>query len=138
MKNKLKIALASPEIKLCVPDYNARICAECARSADASGADIIVFPELTLTGATAGDLYFQELLLDAAEDALASYIELTTELSVMSFIGLPVRDGDAVYNAVVCVSEGEIIGITASGEQSRHFAPAPKNTVLKSESGWKL
>lgn len=135
MKNKLKIALASPEIKLCVPDYNARICAECARSADASGADIIVFPELTLTGATAGDLYFQELLLDAAEDALASYIELTTELSVMSFIGLPVRVDGAVYNAVACVSEGEIIGITASGEQSRHFTPSPKNTVKVSFAG---
>ncbi len=129
MKNKIKIASASPEIKLCNPEYNARVCAECARLADGEGADIIVFPELVLTGATAGDLFFQELLLDSAESALELYIKETAELTVMSFIGLPVRADGVTYNAVACISEGEIIGITASGEMSRHFTPSPKQSV---------
>lgn len=128
MKNKIKIASASPEIKLCVPEYNARVCAECAKLADKEGADIIVFPELVLTGATAGDLFFQELLLDAAESALELYIKETAELAVMSFIGLPVRYDGVTYNAVACVSEGEIIGITASGESTRQFSPSPKES----------
>ena len=62
MKNKIKIAVSSPEIKLCTPEYNARVCAEAARAADASGADVIVFPELTLSGATAGDLFRFDIL----------------------------------------------------------------------------
>lgn len=129
MTNRIKIAAASPEIKLCNPEYNARVCAECARLADAEGADVIVFPELNLTGATAGDLFFQELLLDAAESALELYIKETAELTVMSFIGLPVHTGGVTYNAVACVSEGEIIGITVSGESARHFVPSPQKSV---------
>lgn len=137
MKNRIKIAAASPEIKLCNPEYNARVCAECARLAEDNGADIIVFPELTLTGATASDLFFQELLLDAAESALELYIKETAELSVMSFIGLPVRSDGAVYNAVACVSEGEIIGVTASGEAARHFVPSPRSSIEISIAGCK-
>ena len=129
MKNKIKIASASPEIKLCNPEYNARVCAECAKLADKEGSDIIVFPELVLTGATAGDLFFQELLLDAAESALELYIKETAALAVMSFIGLPVRYDGVTYNAVACISEGEIIGITASGESTRHFSPSPKESI---------
>ena len=129
MKNRIKIAAASPEIKLCNPEYNARVCVDCAKQADENGADIIVFPELVLTGATSGDLFFQELLLDAAESALELYIKETAELSVMSFIGLPLHFDGVTYNAVACISEGEIIGITASGAVSRHFAPSPKKST---------
>ena len=122
MKKNLKIALASPIIKLCDPGHNAEVFAECALSAEKSGADVIVFPELALTGATAGDLYFQDLLISAADAALESYIKATAELKIMSFIGLPIRCDGILYNSVACVSEGEIIGVTASGTASRHFA----------------
>ena len=122
MKKNLKIALASPIIKLCDPRHNAEVFAECALSAERSGADVIVFPELALTGATAGDLYFQDVLISAADAALESYIKATAELKIMSFIGLPVRCDGVLYNSVVCVSEGEIIGVTASGLATRHFA----------------
>ena len=77
MKKNLKIALASPIIKLCDPRHNAEVFAECALSAERSGADVIVFPELALTGATAGDLYFQDVLISAADAALESYIKAT-------------------------------------------------------------
>ena len=49
MKDKIKIAVAAPEIKLCDPAYNATVCIESAKKANECGADVIVFPELTLT-----------------------------------------------------------------------------------------
>ena len=58
--NKVKIALVSPSIVLCDPEYNATVIAKEATAAAKAGAGIIAFPELALTGATAGDLYFQE------------------------------------------------------------------------------
>ncbi len=122
MKTKTKIALAAPKIKLCDPSYNAEVCVSFAREADTSGADIILFPELTLTGATAGDLFFQERLVESAEMALAHYIEATRELSVMSFIGAPLFCDGLLYNAVFCISEGEILGISAKGKPSRQFS----------------
>ncbi len=125
MKNTVKIALAAPKISLCDPEYNARICAECAREADAAGADIIVFPELTLSGATCGDLYLQELLTEKCESALKIFTDEVRELDVMSFIGLPLASSGAVYNAVAAVSYGELLGVTASGAYSRVFSPIP-------------
>ena len=121
MKNKVKIALASPKIRLCDPNYNVKKCIEAAVAADRAGADIILFPELSLTGATAGDLYFQETLISAAESALCEYVRATSNISIMSFIGVPVSVGSALYNGVAAVSEGEILGITASGAASRWF-----------------
>ena len=135
MKRGLKIAVASPKIKLCDPEYNAKLCIECAREANSLGADVIVFPELTLTGATLGDLYFQETLTAAAESALASYINETAALSVMSFIGAPIAADGALYNGVACVSEGEIIGISLSGLKTRHFDPAPNESIEISVGG---
>ena len=121
MKNKVKIAVAAPKIRLCDPSYNVKICIEAAREADSEGADIILFPELALTGATAGDLYFQEALISAAEASLNEYVNETACLGIMSFIGLPISSGSALYNGVCAVSEGKILGITASGAHSRWF-----------------
>ena len=126
MKNKIKIAVSSPEIKLCTPEYNARVCAEAARAADASGADVIVFPELTLSGATAGDLFRFDILSEASERALGYYVEATKELEVMSFVGLPLKLNGNLYNTIACITEGEILGISVAGTLSRHFAPAPE------------
>jgi hypothetical protein len=130
MKNKLKIAVSSPQIKLCDPYFNAAVCADAAKEADSSGADIIVFPELTLSGATAADLFFQELLPKACERALGEYLEATKALGIMSFIGLPLLTDGNMYNAVACISEGEILGITVAGALSRHFVPAPDKSFF--------
>ncbi len=125
MENNIKIALASPKIKLCDPEYNAKICAECAVQADAAGADIIVFPELVLSGATCQDLFMQDVLLEKCESALKNYISEVSELDIMSFIGLPVSCGNEIYNAVAVVSYDGILGISASGLSKRPFSSIP-------------
>ena len=126
--NKVKIALISPRIALCDPEYNASVLAKEAASAAESGAGIIVFPELALTGATAGDLYFQEALTDAADAALSELCDAIAELDALCFVGLPVRQGDRLYNAVAAIYGGEIVGVSAAcGYNSAisRFSPAP-------------
>ena len=126
--NKVKIALISPRIALCDPEYNASVLAKEAASAAESGAGIIVFPELALTGATAGDLYFQEALTEAADAALSELCDAIAELDTLCFVGLPVRQGDRLYNAVAAIYGGEIVGVSAAcGYNSAisRFSPAP-------------
>lgn len=123
MKRNLKIALASPKIKLADPAHNVNLYAECAKAANENSADIIVFPELAITGATCMDLFCQELLISAAEEALADYIEMTEALSLISFIGLPISVEGILYNAVAAVCGGDILGITVSGLNARCFSP---------------
>ena len=113
---KVRIALAAPKIRLADTAYNAELLANTAIEADRSGAEIIVFPELALTGATLGNLYLNEAVISGAERALEYYIKKTADISLVSFIGLPVFDGARVFDAVAVVSGGEILGLSVSGE----------------------
>jgi NAD+ synthase (glutamine-hydrolysing) len=126
--NKVKIALISPSIVLCDPEYNATVLAKEAALAAEAGAQIIAFPELALTGATAGDLYFQEVLTDAAESALAELCDAIADVEAVCLVGLPVRQGATVYNAVCAIYGGEIIGVSAAcgySPSKSQFSPAP-------------
>lgn len=121
MSNNIKLALSSPKIKLCVPEYNAELCIKCAKEAELSGADVIVFPELALTGVTAGDLFFHNPLLEAARSALLKYVNETKDLKLTSFIGLPLLEGGVIYNTVAIVREGKVLNFAVSKKESRHF-----------------
>ncbi len=122
----IKIALAAPKIRVADTEANGKAAAELAKRAAESGAKAVVFPELTLTGATAGDLFYQKTLILGAESALEKYIEATRELDLVSFIGLPVVSSDRLYNGVVATSRGRLLGVSVSSCGSAHFAPAPE------------
>ena len=129
---KVKVALVSPRIALCDPEYNATLLAKEAALAAESGAGIIAFPELALTGATAGDLYFQEALTDAADAALSELCDATADIDAVCLVGLPVRHGNVLYNAVAAIYGGEIIGVSAAcgySSRSKRFSPAPDGRV---------
>lgn len=125
MEKKIKIALASPKIRLCDTYFNGELLIKEAKAAADKGANIICFPELSLTGATAKDLFFQEALASSALDALRCFAKETASLEIMSFVGLPLLFGEELYNAVAVVSRGEILGISASGLSDRHFSSVP-------------
>ena len=123
-KKTVKVAMAAPKIKLLSPMQNAVILAECAALAAVEGADLIVFPELSITGATAGNLFRQELVLSAAEEGLLKYAQLTSSFSLTSFVGLPVRSGDKIFNAVAVLKKGKLLGVSLSTTVSGVFSPA--------------
>ena len=129
---KVKVALVSPRIALCDPEYNATLLAKEAALAAESGAGIIAFPELALTGTTAGDLYFQEALTDAADVALSEFCDATADIEAVCLVGLPIRQGDRLYNTVAAVYGGEIIGVSAAcgfSSHSKRFSPTPDGRV---------
>ena len=75
----VKTACVSPRLKVADCIFNAEQIVEAAKSASQKGASIIVFPELSITGYTCGDLFFQQALLKAAEDQLALIINKTSK-----------------------------------------------------------
>ena len=79
----VKIALAAPKIRVADPTFNAGLCVDAARAAAAEGAKVLLFPELVLSGATAGDLFFQSALIKKCERALIEYAEKTAELDII-------------------------------------------------------
>lgn len=99
----IKIACATPDLKLADCEYNASRIIELIKDAEIKGVKIVCFPELAITGYTCGDLFLQEALLDSAKSRLLNIIEETTNIDIVSIIGIPLEHGGKLYNCVVVV-----------------------------------
>ena len=86
----VKVASATPGIRVADPVYNARAICTQAKEAAEHGAKIIVFPELCITGYTCNDLFLQNLLLKKAKEVLFLISGETSWLGVLFFLGFPV------------------------------------------------
>ena len=105
-----RVAAASPALKVADCDYNTNEIVRIIGEAEADGISAIVFPELSITAYTCGDLFLQSLLLDEALNSLNRICEATKELSVIVIVGLPVEVSNHLYNMAVVVSGGRIFG----------------------------
>jgi len=77
---------------------------------EAFGVSIVVFPELCITGASCGDLFRQDLLLDAAQKAVKFLLKETAKSPVTFVVGLPERSRSGVLYAVsLCIRAGKIV-----------------------------
>src|SRR6185436_3645090 len=95
-----RITICSPEVQVGNPEFNT---AEVLSQVIANdGSQIYLFPELNLTGYTCADLFNQQTLLEAAEQALVS---LTTRLNPETFVvvGLPVKHDGGLYNCAAVI-----------------------------------
>lgn len=107
----IKAAAATPALRVADCAYNAQEIANQARLAAEKGAQIVVFPELSLTGYTCGDLFLQETLLMGAVDALDTVCSETAELPLIAVVGLPVRSRGKLYNCAAVLCGGEVLGL---------------------------
>lgn len=107
----MKVAAAVPTVKVADCRYNAEQIIKLTRQAAECEADAVVFPELSVTGYTCGDLFGQSTLLAAAEEAVATIVEATEDLQLAVIFGAPVAVGDKLYNCAIVAAGGEITGI---------------------------
>lgn len=107
----LKIACATPKIKVADCTANAKNIAEMAEEAANNGANMVVFPELCITGYTCGDLFLQDTLIQSAEKALSVILNDTANSDCLILVGLPVRCGAALYNCAAVLLHGKILGL---------------------------
>lgn len=106
----VKAAAAVPEVRVGDCDFNSRQMQDLLFRAAKEQAEIVVFPELAVTGYTCADLFRQRLLLDKAEEALAELVAATAKLPLLCAVGLPVRAENALYNCAVIFQKGKILG----------------------------
>ena len=107
----LKLCAATPEVRVADIKFNTDECISLTKAAAAEGARVIVFPELSISSATAGDLFLQSSFVSAVETEVERYLQETAELEIISFIGAPVRFFGKLYNSVIVTLGGEILGI---------------------------
>ena len=107
----LRVAAATPGVKLADPAANAKAIMSVIDDAEENKVSVLVFPELSVTGYTCGDLFGSAMLLDAADKAVRSIVEHTRGLEVTAVIGAPVRRNDKLYNCAIVIRNGQVKGI---------------------------
>ena len=107
----IKVASAIPAVKVANCQYNIEQIESMVVSADKENVEVIVFPELSVTGYSCQDLFRQRILLEEAEKAIVDLLEKTCDLDIIAIVGAPVVAGDLLLNSAVVVQKGEILGI---------------------------
>ena len=106
MKNYgfIRVAAAIPSVRVADVSYNLEQIKAQISEAEKKGVEILVFPELCLTGYTCQDLFAQRLLIDEAEQAVVALREFTTDKRIAVIVGVPVDTGKLLLNcaAVIC------------------------------------
>ncbi len=106
-----RLAAAVPVLRVADVDFNTGMLRECYEEAVRQGAAAVVFPELSITGYSCGDLFFQKRLLERARSAAVEFAAVTAGRQTMAVFGLPLLDGEALYNVAAVAADGRIRGL---------------------------
>ena len=107
----IRVGATSPRLYLANPLKNAKELINQIKKANEQDTAIIVTPELSITGYTCGDLFFQERLLTDAKLALQEILEETKTLDIISILGMPIRHDNQLLNCAIVIHQGKILGI---------------------------
>ncbi|MBQ8357724.1 MAG: NAD(+) synthase [Clostridia bacterium] len=125
MKDILRAAVAVPALKVADISYNKNAILERMKEAHEAGAALLVTPELSLTGATCGDLFFSDLLLEQTLIALHRLAEASPK-DMLTLVGAPIKASGRVYNCACLIGDGDIQAIVAKCHltvaEQRYFA----------------
>lgn len=115
-----RIASAVNQTTIANPKQNAKAVIALIKEAHQKEVSVVVFPELTLTGYTASDLFFQQTLYHAQNDALQSILDATRSIETIAVIGVALLDANRLYNCAVVIQNGKILGITPKSYLPNH------------------
>ena len=106
MKNYgfVNVASAIPSVKLADVDYNVAEIERLVEEANEQQVDLLVFPELSLTGYSCQDLFRQATLLDAVKAAIGRLYECAIHNQVVFVVGAPIEVDGTLYNAAIVFS----------------------------------
>ena len=121
----LRVAAAVPVVKVASVSHNVNEICRLAEEAAAKEVSVIVFPELSVTGCSCGDLFYQSHLVREAETGVGAIAEFSMGKDTVLVVGAPVPVNGRLYDCAVVIRDGEIMAIVPktciSGVQRRWF-----------------
>lgn len=108
----VRIAVASPELRIADVDFNVSEIIKLTQEAIQNKASIALFPELSLTGYSCADMFFQSQLQKKAIDGLIKLANYTADNPIALVVGLPVLIENKLYNTAAFISNGNIEGFS--------------------------
>ena len=116
----VKVAAAVPHVQVADCFYNIEKIEGLMRQASEKGVQIMAFPELAVTAYTCLDLFAQQTLLDNAEKALLKLVNDTADLDILTFVGIPLRTENRLFNTAVAFQGGKILGVVPKTHLSNY------------------
>ena len=107
----VKVASAIPSVRVGDVAYTVEQIENLVIQAEGKGVEVIVFPELSLTGYTCQDLFRQQLLLDRVEQGVMRLMDFTRKLDIIAIVGAPVPVGNLLLNCAVVIQKGHVLGM---------------------------
>ncbi len=107
----IRTAAATPQLKVANPVENEKEILKLISEADSAGAGLLLLPELTITGYTAGDLLYQELLYQKQLESLSRIAAASTGSNMVTVLGFAFRLENNLYNCAALIQNGIIKGI---------------------------
>ena len=113
MLDYIRIACAVPEVQVANVEKNTQDICDFMADADAQDVDVLLFPELAMTGYSCGDLFLQDTLHNAVEAGLLKILRCSVAYPKLTVVvGLPVRCGMKILNCAAVISGGAVQGLT--------------------------
>ncbi len=106
-----RVATVAPFVKIGDVHHNAEQIEVAVARAEAEGAEVLLLPELSITGYTCADLFLQSELQRGALDALQRIVERSVEAEITIIVGVPIAYNSALYNCAAVISKGTILGL---------------------------
>jgi len=107
----VRIACVTPKVHIADPQANLAEHLSLAKRADEAGADLVAFPELSLSAYAIDDLFTQQVLLEAVKGALENLISASGSIRPILVAGAPLLINGAVYNCAVVIHGGRALGV---------------------------
>lgn len=133
----IRVAAATPKIRVTDCSYNTDQIINDIEKAEQQEVKLIVFPELSITGYTCGDLFLQDLLLRSALEQVKRIADFTKDKEVVAVVGFPYQRWGKLYNTAAVIQRGKVLGLVPKLSipnytefyEARHFTPGPKEPV---------
>ena len=111
MYDYIRVSSAVPNIKVADTDFNIQEISTKILEAEATGSDIVVFPELSITGYTCADLFFQNSLLAKSMEAVSRLVMASRRHKLIIVVGAPVKIAGQLYNCACVIRNGKLYGL---------------------------
>ncbi len=129
----VRVAAATPRLKLGDADANATEIIKTLENLSEKKVKVAVFPELSLCGYTLSDLFYYDAVLKNCEKSLEKIRIFSYNYEMIFFVGCPLMKDGSIYNTAVAVSKGKILGVVPKKYvpnynefyEKRHFSGAP-------------
>lgn len=127
-----RVALCTPKVFLADPSANCEEIAKLAEQAARDHAKVIVFPELSLSGYSDDDLFFQDALLESVRGNLSALCAGTAHLRALLILGAPLRTKEGLFNCAVVLCRGQVVAVIPKSflpnyrefYEKRYFVPS--------------